>query len=99
MIARQIVLSLYSDLGRHGGVLKQYQKWQVVRIFGHCRQFPQHFGHVQAQIILYFIKIKRVCFIDAYIIPLVFFQDQNRQGRLVKLKKNISVVSHLRSFP
>ena len=88
VIACPIVFSLYCDLGWQEGVLKQYQKWQVVSIFGCCSQFPQNFGQFQAQIILYFIKIKRVCFIEAYIIALVFFQDQNRQRRLFKRNRN-----------
>ena len=71
--ASSIVFALLCDLGRHGGVSAgTYEKWSVLGIFVQYGPFPQHFGQVLVQIILYFIIIVRVNFIIAY--PMVFIK-------------------------
>ena len=47
------------------GAAQTYEKWSVLSVFGRCGPIPQDFGQVQAQIILCFIKMMRVCFIIA----------------------------------
>ena len=42
-------------------IAETYEKWSFLSFFGRCGPFPQYFGQVQLQIILYLIKIKRAC--------------------------------------
>ena len=55
-----------------------------------CVPFPQNFGKVEAQITLYFIKNKRISFIVTCVIVLVYFGDQTRHGRGLKLEKKVN---------
>ena len=53
----QITFILLCDPGRYGGVLKLMKNGQLLSIFSFCGPFPQNFGQVLSQIILYFVKI------------------------------------------
>ena len=48
-------------------------KLSFLGIFNLCGQFPQDFGQAQAQTILYFIEIRRECFIVVRLMVLVFW--------------------------
>ena len=62
-----------------------YEKQSYLSIFGCNGPFPQDFRQLHAQIIRYFIKIKRVCFIITC--PIVFLGSKY-VGRSVKTIKN-----------
>ena len=64
-IACPFVFILLCDIGRHGGVLKQYEIWSVVSIFGCCGPFLQNSGQFLGQIVMRLVKIFRVCRIVA----------------------------------
>ena len=56
-----------------------------------CRPFPQDLGQVQAHIILYFTKIKTVCFMISCLTILVSYLYRGQQGRVLKLQKNVKL--------
>ena len=53
-------------------IAQSYVKRSFLNIFGSGGPFPHDFGQVQAQMIRYFINIKRVYFIVACLIVFVF---------------------------
>ena len=58
-----------------------YEKWSVLSIFGRCGPFPQDLEQIFVQIILYFIKIVKVCFIIASPMIFIVLWNLGRQGR------------------
>ena len=73
-----------------------YKKWfffsvfSVNPFFGRCGLFPQDFEQVQGHIILYLIKIKRVCFIVLCRILLVFFGIEGDREECKNLRKMVN---------
>ena len=85
----QFFLFFFCDRDRHPGLLK-LEKWSFLSICGRCIAFPQYFGQFQSQIILYLIRMKKVCFIFLCLKLLFFFWDRRRHWRVLRLKKMVN---------
>ena len=72
-------------------IAQGYVKLSFVSIFVSSGPFLKNFGQVPVQIMLYFMKIKRIRFIVTCLIVFVFFWDQDWQGGVLKLNKNYKV--------
>ena len=67
-----------------------YEKLSVLSIFGHCGPLPQDFRQVQAQIILCFIQIMRVCLIIVYPMVFILVCDEAQHGECSDLPQMLN---------
>ena len=76
---------LFFSRRKENWIALSYVKWYF---FDSSYPFPYDFGHILAQIKLYFIEIRTLFFVVTCLIFFVFIYNQKLLGGVLKLNKN-----------